>query len=734
MLVTMVLYGKYYKLLGGGCYMWSGSRRRVLCISIIIAFALIAPNISPRVSETVQAAQAAKAPVASVSSKTLYLGNKDYQINIKNLASNAIVTYTSSNKKVATVSKKGVVKPVAPGKTTITITVKQNNKKYTLKVNITVKKPAYTPPEGSKKAVYQSGLDLNKKKGTYFTTTKEEYIETTRFILFLDKGVEVPLNCIDIINHIMDRIEDETGYQFYVPHYNNSDYMGMIGELDQYFASAEKFKKINKNHEKVEIVVADHDQTSEAYAVAGNGILIRPEHLKLVDDRAAEAIVHELLHVAWLRNGQSMGDPLSEGFAVYYTDIILDHDDMLPYTYDAYESLKGYENHITEQNAESMFINYTAGQSRYQFGFRLTCYMIEEYGKEAYKRLHAKVTKSYTGNGSMPMEIVAEAIKSELSKDFFPEFARWLSANRERFGDKDMSAYGDWYMEYGTLYKYFGNDKDVVIPDEVYWINPEAFMDNTSMETVQIPDHVTTIGGGAFYDCKNLKEIVIPDSVTTIGDNAFEGCSRLKKVVLPKGLTSIGKNVFMDCASLTDIALPKGLLSIDSNAFRGCTSLKSLKLPDTLTQIRLGAFAGCSSLESIVIPDGITAIPEDVFNGCAALKKVTLPKGVKKISTRTFWGCSSLKTINLPKGITVIEDAAFNFAGLTSVTIPDTVETIGDYAFGSNKNLKSIVIPKSVKSIGKDAFYGVDNLIIYGKKGSYAETYAEENNIKFKVN
>ena len=83
----------------------------------------------------------AKAPTATESKKTLYVGYKTYQITYKDLSKSASVTYKSSNTKYAKVSNKGIVTPVAAGKATITTTVKQNNKTYSLKVAITVKNP-----------------------------------------------------------------------------------------------------------------------------------------------------------------------------------------------------------------------------------------------------------------------------------------------------------------------------------------------------------------------------------------------------------------------------------------------------------------------------------------------------------------------------------------------------------------------------------------------------------------
>jgi hypothetical protein len=51
--------------------------------------------------------------------------------------------------------------------------------------------------------------------------------------------------------------------------------------------------------------------------------------------------------------------------------------------------------------------------------------------------------------------------------------------------------------------------------------------------------------------------------------------------------------------------------------------------------------------------------------------------------------------------------------------------------FGECSNLTSITIPNGVTKIGSDAFSGCDNFTIYGYSGSYAETYAIENNIPF---
>jgi len=84
---------------------------------------------------------AEKAPALKEQKITLYLGYKDYTIKINNLAKGAKLSYKSSNEKVAKVSAKGVVKAISAGSATITATVKQNKKTFSLKLKVTVKKP-----------------------------------------------------------------------------------------------------------------------------------------------------------------------------------------------------------------------------------------------------------------------------------------------------------------------------------------------------------------------------------------------------------------------------------------------------------------------------------------------------------------------------------------------------------------------------------------------------------------
>ena len=85
----------------------------------------------------------------------------------------------------------------------------------------------------------------------------------------------------------------------------------------------------------------------------------------------------------------------------------------------------------------------------------------------------------------------------------------------------------------------------------------------------------------------------------------------------------------------------------------------------------------------------------------------------------------------IPDSVTEIGECAFRCCrSLKEITIPDSVTEIGKYAFRNCKSLEKITIPSSVIKIGNYAFDGCEDLVIKAPENSYAQKYAEENNIK----
>ena len=155
------------------------------------------------------------------------------------------------------------------------------------------------------------------------------------------------------------------------------------------------------------------------------------------------------------------------------------------------------------------------------------------------------------------------------------------------------------------------------------------------------------------------------------------------------------------------IVLEEGIVSLGNCAFNG-VKCGEITLPESITQIGGQAFNG-SSLTCIVIPNSVTSIGEYAFNNCRNLKDVTLSNELMKIDQDTFSYCTSLESISVPEGVT----------------------SIGIGAFEQDSELSSAFIPDSVTQIEMGAFSNCPKLVIHGYSGTYAEKYANNNNIPF---
>ena len=80
-----------------------------------------------------------KIPATTVTSKTLKTSSKYYKIKFTDLAEEAVVKYKSSDPGIAKVTKKGRIYPVSKGTATITVTIRQNGRKYTSQIKVKVK-------------------------------------------------------------------------------------------------------------------------------------------------------------------------------------------------------------------------------------------------------------------------------------------------------------------------------------------------------------------------------------------------------------------------------------------------------------------------------------------------------------------------------------------------------------------------------------------------------------------
>ena len=224
-----------------------------------------------------------------------------------------------------------------------------------------------------------------------------------------------------------------------------------------------------------------------------------------------------------------------------------------------------------------------------------------------------------------------------------------------------------------------------------------------------------------------------------------------------KTVTEIGMNLFYTIRAnktVTSIVIPNTVKQIDDSAFYACQALTSITIPSSVTTIGKYAFRNCTALTSITIPSSVTTIYDSSFDGCTALKTINVDSanasyssydGVLYNKAKTQYICcpAGKTSINIPGTLATVPGTKLK-AAITSVTLNEGTKTLEKWAFINCKDMKSLTIPQSVTTIGEHAVgfchlsgdqtdpdTPISSFIIYGYKGSAAETYAKNNGITF---
>lgn len=227
-------------------------------------------------------------------------------------------------------------------------------------------------------------------------------------------------------------------------------------------------------------------------------------------------------------------------------------------------------------------------------------------------------------------------------------------------------------------------------------------------------------------------EIVIPDTiekrpVTVIGEEAFMNYD-MTSIVIPEGITTIDNNAFTDCNNLESIVLPDSLYYISTHSGLDDTSWYEnqsdgiLYINNILYEYKNGDRS--DAMEEIKINNGTKVVADGAFSNCKNITSVSMPDSLEHIGKEAFYGCNNLKSINLSNNLKSIDlKAFFNCTNLNSMDIPESVESIENDAIGYNGSYYMFTTQMEI-SRNKD-------FIIYGKSGSEAENYANNENINF---
>ena len=297
----------------------------------------------------------------------------------------------------------------------------------------------------------------------------------------------------------------------------------------------------------------------------------------------------------------------------------------------------------------------------------------------------------------------------------------------------------DTLTDIGGSLSGFKNVTEITIPGSVKVFNA-TLQNMKQLKTLTFDEGVDEIASGSVVSgCKSLTTIHLPSSLQKLsGTGTFSGASALTDITLPEGIAITEGSTFSECTSLESIELPASITTIPSHMFAGCSALERVTAKGTITAIDNGAFGSVTDWKNhetadtalTEIPDlsQVTSIGDRAFYGCSALETVDL-HSVTTMGYAAFQGCkalsgkidlSNLEEIpghafcydpNITSVITCstlssIGDWAFIWAGISTISLPETLNSIGTYTFYKASLSGTVALPDSLTQLGASAFSG----------------------------
>jgi transcription antitermination factor NusG len=301
-------------------------------------------------------------------------------------------------------------------------------------------------------------------------------------------------------------------------------------------------------------------------------------------------------------------------------------------------------------------------------------------------------------------------------------------------------AFCQWYFNNNP------NPDSIILPNTIKHIGEEAFC---NLDSILIPSSVVSIVNGSFIDIEGDIYILKPaEQNLNIFDFPVEAnlyaCEELDEggnpVNCEDAYPSITRNLldYDTAQALVDstghVEIPNTYTMIEDAAF-AFSSITSITIPDSILHIGEEAFVG-NNLDSIILPNSVVSIVNGTFDefegdlyilkpaeqnlnvfdfpadanlyACDGLNEEGIAVNCEEAYpniTRSQLDYDSAQAlvdsnghVEIPNTHNMIEDGAFAFSSITSITIPDSILHIGEEAFVGN-NLDSLIIPSSVISI-----------------------------------
>ncbi|MBR6987692.1 MAG: hypothetical protein IKH82_06455 [Clostridiales bacterium] len=292
----------------------------------------------------------------------------------------------------------------------------------------------------------------------HFVSTDYCYLESEKYVLLIDKGIDLPGDFQVNLDAIIDELESELGLSSCPDTY---EYCGSVIDISIYFDGEYPWAGLGIGTKIPIFIMADDEPSGWISNASSEGAMFviyemfseevinsvpyyrdNPEYIN--DYLDYTDIAHELTHVITERNHMTT-EIITEGIAEYMGYAVIEElADEYPSIGVANEKRYNFDYTVPEkvnaENAERIFIDdfnslTTAERgAQYSYGKYLFMYLYGSNGSGTYKMLNDKIIEKgidYNRIEYSEAEVtkIAEALKETFGEDVFAKFGDWCVEN-----------------------------------------------------------------------------------------------------------------------------------------------------------------------------------------------------------------------------------------------------------------------------------------------------------------
>ena len=315
----------------------------------------------------------------------------------------------------------------------------------------------YSTPRELKDLPYEK-IELDGIEEHHFVSTDYCYLESEKYVLLIDKGIDIPGDFQVNVDAIIDELEAELGLSSCPDTY---EYCGRVIDMSVYFDGEYPWAGLGIG-EKIPIFLMADDKpegwisgaTSEGttlviYEMFSEEVINSVPYYRdnpwVIDDYLDyTTIAHELTHTITERN-HTTTEIITEGIAEYMGYVVIE-ELAADYPSIAVAKEKRYNDDYTvpekinAENAERIFVedyndlNTAERGAQYAYGKYLFMYLYEQNGDGTYGKLNDMLIDMCFDYNKMEyseeeVKIFATAIKRVYGEDVFEKFGEWCIQN-----------------------------------------------------------------------------------------------------------------------------------------------------------------------------------------------------------------------------------------------------------------------------------------------------------------